>query len=291
MNQHENGLNQDGTFRARRIGTHSFSLDQIYSSMVTMSWSRFFFLIFITYLTLTALFTLAYVLVDFENLNGLTSTTRVGKILEIFLYSAQTLSTVGGVGITLSGIPNNLMLTLESMAALLYMAIITGLLFIRFSRPTAKIAFSEKAVIAPYKEVKALMIRIANAKRNEILELTARVFFIVFDPLQNKRNFKELSLEQSNLPFSSTTWTIVHPIVEGSPFFDIGKDQLDELRHNVIIYIGAIDSISGQSINSRQAYSKQDILWDTKFLPCTEMNEEGEILVYLDKISDYEEIK
>jgi inward rectifier potassium channel len=198
------------------------------------------------------------------------------------------MSTVGGVGITPTGMKNSFILTVESMTALLCVAVITGLLFVRLSKSTAKIVFSDKGLIGPYKDGKGLMIRIANGRKVEVVELRAHLFFLTYDPIQNKRNFKELKLEQSSLPFSSTTWTVVHPIIEGSPFFAMDDTQKESLRFNVIIYVGAIDSVSGQNIFSRQAYSKNDIIWNAKFLSCSELSDDGEILVYLDKISDYE---
>ena len=286
-----NGINKDGSFRVRRIGVKQFTLSEVYNSLVTMSWSRFFLFTFITYLILAFLFTLAYGFTDFENLKGATAISSSDRFWEVFLYSAQTMSTVGGVGITPVGIPNNLILTVESLMALLCAAIITGLLYVRFSRPSAKIVYSENALISPYKGGKAFMMRVGNAKKIDVVELSAHLFFVTFDPATNKRNFTELSLEQKHLPFNATTWTILHAIEVGSPFFNYDQGQLEKVRFDISVYISALDSVTGQSVFSRHAYSKQDILWNAKFLPCGEMNEQGETLVYLNKISDFEELK
>jgi len=289
VSKEDNGINQDGSFRARRIGVNHLTLSEIYSSLVTMPWPRFFFFTLLTYLVFAFLFSLAYFFLDFQNLKGFTATSSTGKFWEVFLYSLQTMSTVGGAGIAPSGITNNLILTAESMIALLSATIITGLLYVRFSRPEAKIVYSEKALISPHKKGKALMIRVGNAKKIEVVELSAHFFFVFYDPATGKRNFRELKLEQSKLPFSATTWTIVHLIEEGSPFLE--SDQLKDIRFDISVYISAIDSVTGQSVSSRHAYSKQDIVWNAKFLPCWEINEQAETLVYLNKISDYEGLK
>jgi len=292
MNPSEaNGINKDGSFRATRVGINYFTLTEIYSSLVTMSWGKFFFIISLCYVVLSVLFTLAYVVAGFENLNGLHLTNHSNPFWEVFLYSAQTMSTVGGAGIVPVSTASNLVLTVESMMALLCMAIITGLLFVRFSRPEAKIIFSENALIAPYKDGKALMVRLGNAKRIEVVELSAHFFFLIFDPTTNKRSFRPLTLEQSHLPFISTTWTIVHPITEGSPFFNMDQNKMKELRLDLSIYIGAIDSVTGQNVFSRYAYHKKDIIWNAKFLSCGDMNDQGEAIIYLDKLGDYEELK
>ncbi len=289
MNPSENnGINKDGSFRAKRIGINYYTLSEIYSSLVTMSWAKFFLIISVGYVVLSLLFTLAYVVTGFENLNGLHNSN---PFWEVFLYSAQTMSTVGGVGITPVGIASNLVLTVESMMALLCMAIITGLLFVRFSRPAAKIIFSENALIAPHKDGKALMVRVVNAKRIEVVELSAHFFFLLFDPATNKRSFRPLTLEQSHIPWTSTTWTLVHPITEGSPFFNMDQDKMNALRFDLSIYIGAIDSVTGQNVFSRYAYHKKDIIWNAKFLSCGDMNDQGETLIYLERLGDYEELK
>jgi inward rectifier potassium channel len=198
------------------------------------------------------------------------------------------MTTVGGTGLRFTGFVNNCILTLESMMALLYMSTITGLLFIRFSKPTAKVMISEKAVIAPYKDGRGFMIRIANAKKNEIFELTATLAFLDFDPVHNRRNVKQLKLEYSYLAYAPVVWTIVHPITPESPFFDKQKIDSSELRHNVVLYISAVDSVSGSGIKVRRAFSMDDIAWNSKFSPCSEMTDDGEILLFLDKISDCE---
>jgi len=117
-------INEDGSFRVKRIGVNYFTLSEIYNSLVMLSWPRFFLFIFTSYLVLAFLFALAYVFADLQNLKGLTAISSSERFWEIFLYSAQTMSTVGGAGITPVGITNNLILTLESMMALLCMAII-----------------------------------------------------------------------------------------------------------------------------------------------------------------------
>jgi inward rectifier potassium channel len=167
-------------------------------------------------------------------------------------------------------------------------AIITGLLFVRFSQSSAKLIFSDNLLISPYKGGKGLMLRMANAKRIDVTELRAHLFIIFYDPVNDKRNFQLLNLEQHYLPFNSTSWTIVHPIVEGSPLYKVPIEELQKGNVNFIIYIGAVDSITGQNISARQAYSASDVIPNAKFIPCSELDDNGEILIYLEKIGDYE---
>jgi inward rectifier potassium channel len=132
------------------------------------------------------------------------------------------------------------------------------------------------------------MLRMANAKRIDVTELRAHLFMIIYDAVNNKRNFQLLSLEQHYLPFNSTSWTIVHPIVEASPLYNMSIEDVQKGNVNFIIYIGAVDSVTGQNISARKAYAASDIITNAKFLPCSELNDHGEILIYLEKIGDYE---
>jgi inward rectifier potassium channel len=253
-----------------------------------MSWANFFIFILLFYFLLALAFALAYLNIDPEHVDGLVSDSKAGKFWELLLFSTQILSTIGGKNIVLVGLSNNIVYTLESMTTLFYVAIITGLLFVRFSHSSAKLIFSDKLLISPYKDGKGLMLRIANAKRIDVLELRAHWFIIYYDPASNKRNFKLLNLEQPYLPFNSTSWTIVHPIIEGSPLYNVSIEELQKGNVNFIMYIGAVDSITGQNISARQAYATSDVITNAKFLPCSELDDNGEILIYLDKIGSYE---
>lgn len=288
MKEFENGLNRNGTFRARRLGSRSFTLSDIYSQLISMSWAKFLVFILLVYFLLALTFVLAYLHFDPEHVKGLVSDSRAGKFWELLLFSTQILSTIGGENLVLVGLSNNIIYTLESMTTLFYVAIITGLLFVRFSQSSAKLIFSDNLLISPYKGGVGLMLRMANAKRIDVTELRAYLFIIFYDPVNNKRNFQLLNLEQHYLPFNSTSWTIVHPIVEGSPLYNVAIEELQKGNVNFVIYIGAVDSITGQNISARKAYAASDIITNAKFIPCSELDDNGEILIYLEKIGEYE---
>lgn len=282
-------FNADGSFRVKRIGLNHFALSEIYHTLVTQSWTRFFFVVSLTYVLIALLFTTAYWVVDPRNMVGLIGENKAVTFFELFLYSAQTLSTVGSAGVAPVGIPNNLIATAESMTALLCMAVITGLLYVRFSRPGANIVYSKNLLVSPYKQGEALMIRIANAKKNELDEVAAVVTLIRYDPKTRKRIFNELTLERDKIPFIPLSWTIVHPIDPESPFRHIG---LDEEKDEWAIYVrtSGIDSITGQPVFSGHAYTSKDLVRNARFSAFHELNEREETLIYLARINDYEEL-
>ncbi len=279
---------KDGSTAASRIGVNLFSLSEIYNSLVMMSWPRFFLLLFLLFLCLALLFTVANTIIGFENFTGLTSAQSVGKFWQIFLYNAQTLTTVGAVGITPIGFTNNIILTIESMTAMVGAALITGLLYARFSRPTTGIIYSRNILIAPYRGEKGLMFRIANAKKNEVVELHAAVFLISTDLVTNKRDIKVLNLERSYFPFLAHAVTIVHPLTEQSPLNNFSWVDDDKTQYEIGVWFNAIDRITGQNVFSGNTYFMPDIIQGAKFISCTDVDKDGLFLIYLNKLSDYE---
>lgn len=215
----------------------------------------------------------------------------MGKFWLIFLYNAQTLSTVGGAGISPIGMQNNLILTIESMIAMLGMAIITGLLYVRFSKPSAEIIYGNNALISPYKEGKALMIRIANGRKNELVGITATVYIKINDLLTARREVKQLTLERNTLPFLASTWTIVHPIDKESPLSNFGINNDESIQYDISIWLEGIDGATGQNVFSSYTYLFKDIIQNAKFLPCMDVDDRGLFLVYLNRVSDYEKIE
>lgn len=288
---HRPSLTKEKITNTKRIGVNHFAISEIYSAMVTMSWVRFFLFIFLTYLSLTILFTLAYAITGFEHFNGLSSSQFMEKFWIVFFYNAQTLSTVGGAGITPVGMQNNLILTIESMTAMLGMAIITGLLYFRFSKPIAEIIYSNNALVSPYREGKALMIRIANGRKNELVGMTATVYIKINDVMTAKREVKQLTLERSDLPFLASTWTIVHPIEKESPLFKLDLDNQENIQYEISIWLDGIDGATGQNVFSSNTYLYRDIMQNAKFLPCMDVDDNGKFHVHLNRVSDCEIIK
>ena len=162
-------LNRDGSISMLKVGAGSHSVSEIYHWLITTSWVKFYTVLLGVYIGITILFTIAYLSFNAQNLIGLGSADIPSRFLQLFFFSAQTLSMVGGVGIVPKGIFNNFILTTESMVGLSLLTIISGLLFARFSKQAVTLVYGKKGVIAPFKEGKALMIRLAE--RVEVSQL------------------------------------------------------------------------------------------------------------------------
>jgi inward rectifier potassium channel len=182
--------------------------------------------------------------------------------------------------------------TLETFVGLVGFAIAAGLLIARFSGPTAKIRFSKVAVIAPYREgIPGFEFRIANVRRNQLLEVEARVIFSWMEVENGRtlRRFSELKLERSKVTFLPLHWVIVHPIDETSPLKNLTQADLEKSHAEILINITAIDDTYSQTVHSRSSYTSEEIVWGARFADLFQYSDGGLVSADLQRLSDVEQ--
>jgi inward rectifier potassium channel len=290
--QGERLLNRDGSYNVERKGQDFRDTLSPFHSLVTISWTRFFLSIFIIFILINISFSILYLFIGFDEFTGFAFNHAPGKFFDLLTFSAQTLTTVGYGRVNPTGYWAGLISSLEAMIGLLSFALVTGLLYGRFSRPQAKLILSEKGVIAPFQEINALMIRIANSRKNQLLECEAIMLMNVIDKDSNKRNFITLELEYSKINALALSWTIVHPINENSPIFGLTEADLLELNSEFIIMFKAFDDTYSQHVHTRFSYMAEELIWGAKYLPMYRRSDEGShTILELDKISSFETVQ
>lgn len=262
-------LNRDGSFNVKREGGKVLSSLNLYHFLLTIPWWQFFGLVTASYLLTNALFAAAYALCGPGTLAGPSDPTRgvSGRFLPAFFFSVQTLATIGYGQISPVGLAANLLVTFEALVGLLGFALVTGLLFARFSRPTAKILFSKTAVVTPYKGITAFEFRIVNARSNQIIELEAKVMFSTMTIRDGKhsRQFHDLTLERRRVVFFPLAWTIVHPIEDTSPLYGLTHQDLLDAEAEFLILLTGIEETFSQTVHARSSYKADEIVWNAKF--------------------------
>ncbi|HUX61059.1 MAG TPA: ion channel [Ignavibacteriaceae bacterium] len=260
-------VNKDGSFNVERRSLPFFESLSIYHSLLSMSWLKFNLVVLLAYIIVNLFFASLYMLIGVNHLGGISGVTTVEKFLDAFFFSGQTITTVGYGVIHPVGFWASLISLVESMAGLLGFALATGLLYGRFSRPNAKILYSKKAIIAPYKEITAFEFRIANARKNQLIEVEVQVTASIKESkdINSKRKFYVLNLERNLINFFPLTWTIVHPIDENSPLYGVTENELIDSEAEFIIMIKAFDDTFSQSVHSRTSYLYHEIVWGAKF--------------------------
>jgi inward rectifier potassium channel len=281
-------INEDGTYNIRRVGGLTGVRD-IYKFLIELSWLRFIVLAFGTYVLINLLFALIYVLVGIEQLKG--TDPAHSDILNAFFFSVQTLTTIGYGHIAPSGLTANLVAVVESFVGLLSFALITGLLYGRFSRPSSKILFTRHILLTPHGDGKALMFKIVNQRNSTLLNASAKVLLTMDKGPESKDTMKEyfrLPLQIDNIHFFPLTWTILHEINEDSPLYGLSLEDLKNRNCEVIALIEAFDETHHQSIYERRSYAGDQWLENRKFARNFGSNAKGELELRIHELDNLE---
>ena len=187
----------------------------------------------------------------------------------------------------------NLISSFEALIGLMSFALATGLLYGRFSKPTAKIIFSKNAVIAPYKDGIALEFRIANQRDNILMEMEARILAVYLEKKNDQyiRKYYDLNLEMPFIYFFPLSWTIVHKIDNNSPLYGKTEEDLRNSEVEFLILIKAFDDTFSQHVHSRFSYRYDEVIWGARFKRAFHTNDIGDVVLELDMIDNYEKIE
>jgi len=284
-------INRDGTPNVKQKGLSRLSTSNNYHNLITMRWGKFWVIVLTGYLIANLIFASIYVSLGTESLDGAGGNTFFEHFMDAFFFSAQTISTVGYGHISPKGMIANSVAALESMIGLLAFALATGLLYGRFSRPSAKIKFSDNLLVSPYLEDgKGIMFRMANLRRNSLIDLEMEVIFSYNEEVNGKmvRRFLPLELERKRVSMLTLSWTVVHPLDEKSPLKDLTAEQMAQSDGGFAVLLKAFDDTFSQTIHTRTYYQYDELVWGARFKPAFERDEEGRLVLNLDKIDDFE---
>ncbi|MEO7084346.1 MAG: ion channel [Gemmatimonadaceae bacterium] len=280
-------LNRDGTFNPRRDGLPLLSSLSFYHYFLTMGWGRFAVMVVSGYLGANVVFALAYLACGMDSLVATTPAVMGNAFWRAFFFSVETLATIGYGNVTPNGLPAHLVMTAESLVGLLVFALITGILFSRFSRPTAAVMFSQRAVVAPYRGYTAFMFRITNARSNQLVELEAKVLFSRIEG--SSRKYDQLMLERTSVVFFPLSWTIVHPINEKSPMFGMSHEEMVAKDAEFMILMTGTDETFSQTVHARSSYKPEEVVFGQRFANIyNPLDDSGSVSIDIRKLSDTE---
>lgn len=256
-------LNRDGSFNVFRRGLTFFGRVDPFHALLTMSWRRFFAISFAFYVGINVVFALGYALCGPGALAGVPEAGFPQRLPGAFFFSVETFTTVGYGNIAPVSLAADLLVTIEAFVGLLATALVTGLLFARFSRPVASIGFSSQAVVAPYRGGTALMFRMINRRRSELSSLEARVVLALAEERHGirARRFHTLPLERPHVAFFPLAWTVVHPIDGDSPLWGVEPADLADRDTELLVLVTAVDDAQAQTTQARTSYRWDEIVW------------------------------
>lgn len=265
-----------------------------YHTMLDMRVGKFLFLIFAMYILINLFFAGIYYLIGIQHLTGVKTGSSIKNLTEVFFFSAQTFTTVGYGRISPVGFLTSSVATFEAFLGLLSFAIATGLFYGRFSRPQAFLKFSDNAIIAPYKEGIALMFRMSPYKNNMLSEAEVKLTMAMQVEEDGKmtNKFYGLDIEISKINALALSWTIVHPIIEKSPFYGFTEDDIKNSRIEVFVFVKAFDEVFSNTVVDRTSYISSEIVWGARFrIMYRPSNDKKATVLDLNKLNDFDRVE
>ena len=244
-----------------------------YHVLLTMPLAAFLGVMAAGFLAVNGVFAVLYLL-DPGGVAG----ARPGNVLDAFFFSVQTLGTLGYGVMSPRSLYCNLVATSETFVGLFNLAIATGLLFARISRPTARIMFSEKAVVTDLDGAPTLMFRAANRRRNLVVEAEVSVT-LLHDTVTAEgtllRRFDELAVLRSRSPLFFMTWQVMHRIDETSPLFGETRQSLLAKRAEILVGMKGLDETFVATIHARTSYTPDEMVWGRRLVDIFTVDADG----------------
>ena len=235
-----------------------------YFQAMTASWPLFVGGLAVAFVALNAAFALVYMIGDAPIANAGTR-----NFADLFFFSVETTSTVGYGDMHPQTMFGHFVATLENFVGLVLLAVMTGLVFSRFSRPRARLIFARNPVVYTHNNLPTLAFRIANARNSFMSEATAKLWML--GPVVTKEGrrfvgFEPMKLTKSENPIFALTWTLFHPVDEESPLFGLAPEEIEASELNFVLSLSGYDESSAQTLRARSTYAAQDLRFDHEFV-------------------------
>lgn len=283
-------LNKNGQPNIEKKGLGYFERLSFYHVLLKMSRWQFFTTILLFYFVINLLFGAIYFSLGVTEFAGIPTHSTFDEFAESFFFSCQTFTTVGYGAISPIGFAASLLSSFEALIGLLSVAVVTGLLYGRFSRPKAYLRFSENALLAPFLEGNAIMLRLAPFKNTILTDAEAKVSLglIIEENGKLVNKFFQLPLEYSSVNSLTLSWTIVHPITETSPFYNFTIEDFKNAQGEILVYVKAFDDMFSNIVVTRTSYTLNELVIGAKFDPMFNRSEnENKTLLHLNKLNSF----
>jgi len=254
-----------GTGRASLliVGRPRRPITDLYHWVLTTSWLRFFGILVGGYLLANVAFATGYILQP-----GSIENSEPGSFSDAFFFSVQTMATIGYGAMAPGSLWGHVLVTAEAFVGLVGFAMATGIMFAKFARPTARVLFSDVAIVAPRDGVRSLQFRMANQRGNQIVEATLRVILSKNEVTvegERIRRFHDMRLVRATNPLFVLTWTAIHPLDETSPMWGETPESLLASQAEIIVSFVGLDETFSQTVHARHSYVVEEIRWDHRF--------------------------
>jgi inward rectifier potassium channel len=265
------------------LGSRYFG--DFYHHLMTASWPYLLFLIAAAFAVTNCLFAFAYML------DGGVENARPGSFADVFFFSVQTMATIGYGKLAPATLIANILMSVEALSGLVSLALVTGLIFAKFSRPTARVRFTSNAVVSMRDGVPSVMFRMANMRGNQIVDAQIHVVFARTEKTiegEEVRRFYDLELTRYRNALFALSWTVIHPIGESSPFYGATLDALAAANVSLVVSMTGIDETFSQTVHARHEYTFDDIIWGARLVDILARMPAGQLAINYDRFDAVE---
>lgn len=283
-------VNRDGSFNVRRQGVSALNRFSIYNQLLNISTGKFIAIILVSFILFNLFYTAIYMLLGPDQFTGMAGNSRTAQVIELFFFSTQTFTTVGYGRINPVGLTANIVAAVEALSGLMSFALMTGLLYGRFARPRANLLFSDIAVVAPYRGITGLMFRFVSSKDSHALtdiQVKVNVGLQVIEDQKPIFKFFDLDLERSRVDSLPMNFTVVHPIDEKSPLWNMKEADMEKADVELYVLVRAFDDVYNTTVQKRTSYIFREIKHGEKFVPMYHLSADGDVtIIEMDKINE-----
>lgn len=272
----------DANFRPIVRGQDSTGLVDVYHWMLRIRWRTLFALGFAAYVAINVVFGALYMLQP-ESLSGIDHLTP----LDAFAFSVQTFATIGYGALAPKTLYAHALVMVESFTGMVSVALGTGLVFAKFSRPSARVRFAKVAVIHDRDGAPFLLLRLANERGNQIAEARASVNVLVEERTlegHHLRRVRDLRLERDTQPMFALTWTIMHRLDPSSPLWGVTAETASSRLVGIVVNVSGTDETFAQTVHARTIYQPDALRFGEGFEDMVERGPGGQMIMHLDRI-------
>jgi inward rectifier potassium channel len=273
-----------------KVNTNAWRWRDVYRWLLGLSWPQFAAFVASLYVGLNLLFALLY---SFQQ-DSIAGSTGGYWFFDCFFFSVQTLATVGYGHMYPQTLYGHIVTTVEIMSGIFLLAVMTGLIFVRFSRPIARVMFSNSIVIAPLNGKPTLMVRIGNENHHSMVEAEFRIMFSRDEPLLEGgdfRHFYVLKLHFDRLTVFPAALTLRHTIDETSPLFGATPESLESSRVLFIVSVVGIDPVIAAAVQTQKDYTWRDVQFGHRFVEIYTEHGGGRLTVDYGRLHDTERME
>lgn len=276
----------DGSFRVNRVGGVG-ALREAFIWLVSIPGWQLVLVLLAAYTTLNLLFGSLYMLIGVEHIGNADLSSLRGRWTSALGMSIQTVTTVGYGSLYPNGPVAWAIASIEGMFGILGFSLISAIIYSRFARPTARLAYSAQALIAPFQDGWSLQMRMANRRGTLLMEMKVRMLLVMadVDDLGERLNYYNLPLQFDRVSFMPLSWTLVHAITPDSPLAGLSAADLATRRAEVLVIVMGVDEGYMQQVYTRHSYRYDEIQWGGRFARAFS-SQDGIMNLYLDKLSE-----